>query len=157
MSVADESGRKRDATNFHAFGISAWTVTGEEEPVPAQSHALRAASIRAVLVPRAHLLDVDWGLLDDSTPQRLVEVSVTVYPPYEAFEAGDAELRSSLIQAGAKPELAACLAGLTRELGFEQFRRRLGRFVLNLGNGVRVAVTPGQRPHVRSAADAGGA
>jgi hypothetical protein len=157
MLIADEAKEPHDVAGFHAFGISAWTVTGDQEPVAREPHAQRAAAIRAVLVPRLAQLDIEWGLLDDPAPQRLVEVMVTVYPPFEMFGPGEDALIKSLSQAGAQSELAAVIAGLTRDLIFEQFRRRLGRFVLNLGNGARVVVMPGQQPHVRSARETGGA
>src|SRR5687768_15610 len=148
MEFGDERPQRRGIWDFHTFGISAWTVTGDEEPVPPPSHAQRAAAIRAVLVPRAQDVEIDWGMLDASVPQRLVEVSLTVYPPFDLFGPADPGLRGRLTEAGAPPELANCIAGLTGDLVFEQFRKRLGRFVLNLGNGVRITVLPGHIPQV---------
>src|SRR5688572_7305498 len=89
------------------FGLSVWTVAGNEDPPAMAAHRLRASAIRDALesLPPERF-EVESSSLYEPEPLRLVELVITAYPPFATATTSKAFPATELAQAGTEPELA---------------------------------------------------
>jgi len=130
------------------FGLSVWTVAGNEDPTPMAAHQLRASAIRDALesLPPERF-DVESSSLYDPEPRRLVELVITAYPPFAtATSTSKAFLATELANAGTESGLARTIANLSELIQPEQEARRIGRIEFHLPDGNRVRCEPNAAP-----------
>jgi hypothetical protein len=123
---------------------------GDDEATTPAAHSQRAAAIRDVFerVP-SERFTINTPYLEDSQPQRLLELVITSYTPFDATMAmPEGFLAQRLSRAGTHPGLAQAIAILAEIIGAEQQARRLGRVEFHLADGNRVRCEPNAPPQI---------
>src|SRR5258706_7009327 len=114
--------------NPRTFGLSVWTIAGNEDPTPMAAHRLRASAIRDALesLPPEQF-EVESSSLYDPEPRRLAELVITAYPPFaKATSTSKTFLATELAKAGTESGLARTIANLAELVQPEQEARRIG-------------------------------
>jgi hypothetical protein len=123
---------------------------GDAQATTPAAHSERAAAIRDVFerVP-SERFTINTPYLEDSQPQRLLELFITSYTPFDPTTPMlDGSLAQMLDRAGTHPGLAQAIAMLTEIIRAEQEARRLGRVEFHLADGNRVRCEPSAPPQV---------
>lgn len=82
-----------------------------------EAHRWRAEALHQVFQPVPEKLEVRWGGVDESDARPLVELVVSVYPPYNMnVPPGLRRLESQLVGFGVQPALAATVSALSDAL-----------------------------------------
>jgi hypothetical protein len=137
-------GAERPLFEWFKVGLSAYTAAGDEDVVPIYAHLLRAAALHTVLDDDDATSVEHWGGTDNTQPQRLVELLLTLHwrllpPPDPAGSALD----RALVEAGTHPALALAAARLVERLLEQQRLGRLGPVELHLPDGNRIRCADG--------------